>query len=76
MVVIGLVIGIFVSVVSENIQLRRRAKMIASSKFDEVMYYINNVYVDTVKISELEEEAIVAMMEELDPSAGASPRRF
>ena len=67
MVVIGLVIGIFVSVVSENIQLRRRAKMIASSKFDEVMYYINNVYVDTVKISELEEEAIVAMMEELDP---------
>ena len=44
MVVIGLVIGIFVSVVSENIQLRRRAKVIASSKFDEVMYYINNVY--------------------------------
>ena len=67
MVVIGLVIGIFVSVVSENIQLRRRTKMIASSKFDEVMYYLNNVYVDTVKISELEEEAIVAMMEELDP---------
>ena len=67
MVVIGLVIGIFVSVVSENIQLRRRARLIASSKFDEVMYYINNVYVDTVKISELEEEAIVAMMEELDP---------
>ena len=67
MVVIGLVIGIFISVVSENIQLRRRAKVIASSKFDEVMYYINNVYVDTVKIAELEEEAIVAMMDELDP---------
>ena len=67
MVVIGLFIGIFVSVISENIQLKRHYKVIAKSKFDEVMYHINNVYVDTVKVADLEEEAIVAMMDELDP---------
>ena len=66
-VVIGLVIGIFASLVRENIQLKRRPQVVASSKFDEVMYYINNVYVDSVDTSPLEEEAIVAMMDELDP---------
>ena len=67
MVVLGLLVGFFISVVNENIRLKRHAKVIASSKFDEVMYYINNVYVDTVNTAELEEEAIVAMMDELDP---------
>ena len=66
-VVIGLFIGFFISIVGENIRLKRHPKVIASSKFDEVMYYINNVYVDTVKTSKLEEEAIIAMMDELDP---------
>lgn len=67
MVVLGLFIGFFVSVVTENIYLKKRPQVIAASKFDEVMYYINNVYVDTVKASELEEEAVVALMDELDP---------
>lgn len=67
MVILGLFIGFFVSVVSENIMLKRRARVVAASKFDEVMYHINNMYVDTVKVAELEEEAIVAMMDELDP---------
>ena len=67
MVVIGLAIGFLVSVISENIMLKRNARVIASSKFDEVMYYINKMYVDTVNGADLEEEAIVAMMEELDP---------
>ena len=67
MVAIGLAIGIFVSLITENIQLRRRAQVVAPSKFDEVMYHINHSYVDTVNVEDLEEEAIIAMMEELDP---------
>ena len=67
MVAIGLAIGIFVSLITENIMLKRRTQLVAKSKFDEVMYYINSAYVDTVNTAKLEEEAIVAMMEELDP---------
>ena len=67
MMAIGLAIGIFVSLVTENIMLKRQARVVAPSKFDEVMYYVNNAYVDTVNTARLEEEAIVAMMDELDP---------
>lgn len=67
MVVVGLAIGIFVSLATENLMLRRRQNVAATSKFDEVMYYINNAYTDTVNTANLEEEAIVAMMDELDP---------
>ena len=74
MVVAGLLIGIFVSVVSENILLKRNPRVIAASKYDEVMHYINRMYVDTVKTSELEEEAISAMMEELDPHSQYIPK--
>ena len=74
MVVIGLFIGIFVSVVSENILLKRQPRVVAASKYDEVMHYINKMYVDTVKTSELEEEAIIAMMEELDPHSQYIPK--
>ena len=74
-VVIGLFIGIFVSVVSENILLKRSPRVIAASKYDEVMHYINTLYVDTVKSSELEEEAIIAMMEKLDPHSQYIPKK-
>lgn len=67
MVAVGLAIGVFVSLITENIMLKRRAQVVATSKFDEVMYHINNAYVDTVNNKKLEEDAIVAMMEELDP---------
>lgn len=67
MVAIGLAIGTFVSLITENVMLRRRAQVIAPSKFDEVMHCINGTYVDTVDVNRLEEEAIVAMMDELDP---------
>ena len=66
-VLLGVIIGTLVSLVSQNIMLKRQPKVIAASKFDEVMYYINNMYVDTVKVADLEEEAIAVMMEELDP---------
>ena len=66
-VLLGVVIGTLTSLISQDIMLRRGPKVVAKSKFDEVMYHINNVYVDTVKVADLEEEAIVAMMDELDP---------
>ena len=37
------------------------------SKFDEVMWYINNDYVEVPDAHKLQDEAIAAMMEELDP---------
>lgn len=36
-------------------------------KFDEVLWHIQQEYVDTVNTKKMEESAIVAMMEELDP---------
>ena len=66
-VVAGLFVGFLVSLVSENIMLKRRTKVVATSKFDEVMYYLKQAYVDTVNASQVEEAAIVAMMDELDP---------
>lgn len=36
-------------------------------KFNEVMSYVNNMYVDDVKNDELTDAAIVALMEKLDP---------
>lgn len=75
MVAIGLFLGVFVSLITENIMLKRNPRVIASSKYDEVMHYINKMYVDTVNTSELEEEAIVAMMEELDPHSQYIPKK-
>ena len=46
---------------------KNKVKVVSQSKIDEVMYHINNLYVDTVKISEIEEKAIVSLMDELDP---------
>ena len=66
-VVVGLLVGFLISVVGDNIKLKRQSRVAAISKFDEVMYYINNDYVDTIKGNHLEEEAIINMMEQLDP---------
>ena len=74
MVAIGLFIGVFVSLITENIMLKRSPRVVAASKYDEVMHYINKMYVDTVNTSKLEEEAIVAMMEELDPHSQYIPK--
>ena len=73
-VVVGLAVGFFISLAIECFQLKlennylkQHPKIVASSKFDEVMYHIDNMYVDTVNLKHVEEEAIIAMMEELDP---------
>jgi carboxyl-terminal processing protease len=39
----------------------------SSNKFRDILYYINNEYVDTVNTEQLTEEAINKMLEKLDP---------
>lgn len=53
--------------ISQVTMPKNKVKVVSQSKIDEVMYHINNLYVDTVKISEIEEKAIVSLMDELDP---------
>lgn len=67
MMALGLLVGFVVIYVSERVLPGRLPKVVATSKYDEVMYYINNMYVDTFNASQLEEEAIIALMDELDP---------
>ena len=64
---LGLLVGVFVNLITENIALKRRHTVVASSKFDEVLYYLRQAYVDTINSSKVEESAIVSMMDELDP---------
>ena len=44
------------------------------SKFDEVMWYIGNDYVDVPDAQKLQDEAITAMVEELDPHSIYIPK--
>ena len=66
-VIVGLLTGFMISVIIENNQLKRQNRVVASSKFDEVLYYVNSMYVDSVEWQDVEDRAIVAMMDELDP---------
>ena len=45
----------------------KKVNVEGGSKFDEVMWYVNNDYVDVPDAHKLQDEAIAAMMEELDP---------
>lgn len=48
----------------------------AQQKFDRVFRYLNNIYVDEVDMAPLAEEAIRAMLAELDPTRPTlRPRR-
>ena len=46
---------------------KRQVTVEGGSKFDEVMWYVGNDYVETPDAQKLQDEAIAAMMEELDP---------
>ena len=46
---------------------QRKVNVEGGSKFDEVMWYVGNDYVETPDTHKLQDEAIAAMMEELDP---------
>ena len=48
-------------------QKARTIRVDGGSKFDEVMYYIQDNYVDSVDLDKVETDAIVAMIDELDP---------
>ena len=56
---------------------RQKVELEGGSKFDEVMWYVGNDYVDVPDAHKLQDEAIAAMMEELDPhSAYVSLEEF
>ena len=46
---------------------KRQVNVEGGSKFDEVMWYVGNDYVDVPDSRQLQDQAIAAMMEELDP---------
>lgn len=46
---------------------RQKVEIEGGSKFDEVMWYVGNDYVETPDAKKLQNEAIAAMMEKLDP---------
>ena len=59
----GILMGLYI-----NKGVRSRQPAIeGGSKFDEVMWYVGNDYVDVPDAHKLQDEAIAAMMEELDP---------
>ena len=59
----GILIGLYINkgVNTKKVQVE------GGSKFDEVMWYVGNDYVEEPDAKKIEDEAIAAMMEELDP---------
>ena len=77
MVAVLIMAGILVGLRLSKGLSKRLVNVEGASKFDEVMWYVGNDYVDTPDTHELEESAIAAMMEKLDPhSAYVSLEEF
>ena len=77
MVAVLIMAGILVGLRLSKGLSKRLVNVEGGSKFDEVMWYVGNDYVDTPDTHELEEAAIAAMMEKLDPhSASVSLEEF
>ena len=58
----GILIGLYI-----NKGVAKKVQVEGNSKFDEVMWYVGNDYVEKPDAQKLQDEAIAAMMEELDP---------
>ena len=58
----GILIGLYI-----NKGVTKKVQVEGNSKFDEVMWYVGNDYVEKPDAQELQDEAIAALMEELDP---------
>jgi carboxyl-terminal processing protease len=58
----GILIGLYI-----NKGVTKKIQFEGGSKFDEVMWYVGNDYVEKPDVQKLQDEAIAAMMEELDP---------
>ena len=68
----GFLLGLYI-----NKGVRRQVNVEGGSKFDEVMWYVGNDYVDVPEEDKLQDDAIAAMMEKLDPhSAYISLKEF
>ena len=77
MIAVLIMAGILVGLRLSKGLSKRLVNVEGASKFDEVMWYVGNDYVDTPDTHELEESAIAAMMEKLDPhSAYVSLEEF
>ena len=61
----GICIGLFVNKTAGHLIQEKPDAVF--SKFDEVMWYVQQHYVDTVDSQQLEDQAVAAMIEELDP---------
>ena len=58
----GILIGLYI-----NKGVAKKVQVEGGSKFDEVMWYVGNDYVEKPDAQKLQDGAIAAMMEELDP---------
>ena len=60
--------GILVGILIKGGQQRKQTINVEGvSKFDEVMWYVGNDYVDVPDAQKLQDDAIAAMMDNLDP---------
>ena len=66
-VIILLLSGILVGLYINKGVGSRQITFEGGSKFDEVMWYVDNDYVEKPDAQKLQDEAIAALMEELDP---------
>ena len=72
-----LMTGILMGLLINKGEKRNAPVVEGGSKFDEVMWYVGNDYVEVPDSRKLQDEAIAAMMEELDPhSAYVSLEEF
>ena len=75
LLMIGIVLGLYLSLLLINkcvvaFQLDggvRKVELEGGSKFDQVMWHVGNQYVEEPDLLKLQDDAIAAMMEKLDP---------
>lgn len=65
LIALGIALGIFIGNTYSTFNFV--GKRTGSNKFDAVLKYINEAYVDTIRVSDLLEEAIPQVVEGLDP---------
>jgi carboxyl-terminal processing protease len=68
----GILIGYFLSGGAENVSSDDRAKL-SDAKVNDILNYILDEYVDTLDATELEDEAISALLSRLDPHSSYIP---
>ena len=76
-IAISIVFGIFIGVFYTNNHARNQLGVTQSSpnKLNDLLHIVNDLYVDTVKISDLVEEAMPQILSELDPHSSYIPAK-